>query len=77
VFWNVWDYFEVCPGTKWASRLCLVAARSPDEVLRARVSEFDLKLNVWNQVSRNKSARSHTLPMSSQMRKCEEELIDY
>ena len=77
VFWNVWDYFDVCPGTKWAARLCLVAARRPDEVLRARVSEFDLKLNVWNQGSRNKSARSHTLPMSSLMRKCVEELIDY
>lgn len=77
VFWNVWDYFDVCPGTKWAARLCLVAARRPDEVLRARVSEFDLKLNVWNQGSRNKSARPHTLPMSSLMRKCVEELIDY
>lgn len=36
VFWNIWDYFNVCAGTKWAARLCLVSARRPDEVLRAK-----------------------------------------
>ncbi|ELQ4609140.1 site-specific integrase [Salmonella enterica] len=77
VFWNVWDYFNVCPGTKWAARLCLVAARRPDEVLRAGVQEFDLKRGVWNQGTRNKSARHHSLPLSSLMKKCVEELINY
>jgi len=53
VFWNVWDYFNVCEGTKWAARLCLVAARRPDEVLRARKDEFNLQRDVWNQGTRN------------------------
>ncbi|HED1792749.1 site-specific integrase (plasmid) [Citrobacter sp. RHB20-C16] len=77
VFWNVWDYFSVCEGTKWAARLCLVAARRPDEVLRARVQEFDLKRDVWNQGTRNKSARQHSLPLSPLMRQCVEALIEY
>ncbi|WBM73042.1 site-specific integrase (plasmid) [Buttiauxella sp. WJP83] len=77
VFWNVWDYFHVCPGTKWAARLCLVAARRPDEVLRAKVSEFDLKLGVWNQGTRNKSARQHAMPLSTLMKLCVSELIKY
>lgn len=58
VFWNVWDYFNVCEGTKWAAGLCLVAARRPDEVLRARKDEFNLQRDVWNQGTRNKSASS-------------------
>ncbi|EKK4025643.1 integrase, partial [Cronobacter sakazakii] len=61
VFWNVWDYFNVCEGTKWAARLCLVAARRPDEVLRAKKSEFNLQRDVWNQGTRNKSGRQHSL----------------
>ncbi|MGD2711753.1 tyrosine-type recombinase/integrase, partial [Escherichia coli] len=77
VFWNVWDYFNVCEGTKWAARLCLVAARRPDEVLRAKRSEFNLEYNLWNQGTRNKSARQHSLPLSPLMRKCVEELIKY
>ncbi|EKM4584147.1 site-specific integrase, partial [Salmonella enterica subsp. enterica serovar Anatum] len=59
------------------ARLCLVAARRPDEVLRAGVQEFDLKRGVWNQGTRNKSARHHSLPLSSLMKKCVEELINY
>ncbi|CZV70768.1 putative integrase [Enterobacter hormaechei] len=77
VFWNVWDYFNVCEGTKWAARLCLVAARRPDEVLRAKKSEFNLQRDVWNQGTRNKSARQHALPLSPLMRKCVEELFKY
>ncbi|ELD1608273.1 site-specific integrase (plasmid) [Escherichia coli] len=77
VFWNLWDYFDVCPGTKWAARLCLVAARRPDEVLRARASEFDLNRDIWNQGTRNKSARKHVLPLSTLMKKCVVELLEY
>ncbi|HBA9493319.1 TPA: site-specific integrase [Escherichia coli] len=77
VFWNIWDYFNVCAGTKWAARLCLVSARRPDEVLRAKKSEFNLKRGVWNQGKRNKSAREHSLPLSSLMRTCIEELFEY
>lgn len=77
VFWNVWDYFNVCEGTKWAARLCLVAARRPDEVLRAKRSEFNLQRDVWNQGKRNKSSREHALPLSPLMRKCVEELLEY
>ncbi len=77
VFWNIWDYFNVCAGTKWAARLCLVSARRPDEVLRAKKSEFNLKRGVWNQGKRNKSAREHSLPLSTLMRTCIEELFEY
>lgn len=77
VFWNIWDYFNVCPGTKWAARLCLVAARRPDEVLRAKKSEFNLQRGIWNQGRRNKSAREHVLPLSTLMRTCVEELFEY
>ncbi|HHU8365863.1 TPA: integrase, partial [Escherichia coli] len=58
-------------------RLCLVSARRPDEVLRAKKSEFNLKRGVWNQGKRNKSAREHSLPLSSLMRTCIEELFEY
>lgn len=75
VFWHIWDYHNVSESTRWASRLVLAAARRPDEVLRARVSEFDLENGMWNQGNRNKSHRDHRLPISPIMALCIEKLI--
>lgn len=75
LFWTMWDLADVDDCTKWAARLILCSARRPDEVLRARRSEFDLDRDVWNQGTRNKSARRHTLPISPIMRECIESLF--
>lgn len=75
IFWHLWDEVNVTDSTRWAARLVLCAARRPDEVLRARVSEFDLHNDVWNQGNRNKSHREHRIPISSVMKKCIEKLI--
>lgn len=75
VFWHLWDYHDVCEVTRWSARLTLAAARRPDEILRARVTEFDLNNNIWNQGNRNKSHRDHRLPISPIMRLCIEKLI--
>ena len=69
-FWHMWDFADVAESTRWAARLILCSARRPDEVLRARRDEFDLSNDVWNQGDRNKSARSHSLPISPIMRMC-------
>lgn len=58
VFWNIWDYFNVCAGTKWAARLCLVSARRPDEVLRAK------KVSSILSVGFGIKARGTNLPVS-------------
>ncbi|HED2471857.1 TPA: site-specific integrase, partial [Enterobacter mori] len=47
------------------------------EVLRARKDEFNLQRDVWNQGTRNKSARQHALPLSPLMRQCVEGLFEY
>lgn len=75
IFWHLWDEVNVSESTRWAARLVLCAARRPDEVLRAHVTEFDLHNDVWNQGNRNKSHREHRLPISSIMKKCIEHLI--
>lgn len=74
-FWHLWDQTNVSEGTRWAARLVLCAARRPDEVLRAKRSEFDLLHDVWNQGNRNKSNREHSLPISPIMKMCIEHLM--
>lgn len=69
-FWHMWDFADVSESTRWAARLILCSARRPDEVLRARRDEFDLQDDVWNQGSRNKSGREHSLPISPIMKLC-------
>ncbi|WP_454889991.1 tyrosine-type recombinase/integrase [Serratia quinivorans] len=75
IFWHIWDYHNTSAGTKWAARLCLLAARRPDEVLRAKKAEFNLEAGIWHQGTRNKSNRDHSLPISPLMRLCIENLI--
>lgn len=74
-FWHMWDGGKISEVTKWAARLVLCSARRPDEVLKARRAEFDLQNEIWNQGSRNKSNREHSMPISSVMRECIESLI--
>lgn len=74
VFWHgldMWDYSE---QTRWALRLALLAARRPDEIVRAKREEFNLATGYWHQGKRNKSRREHTLPLSPLMRRCIEQL---
>lgn len=74
VFWhglNMWNFSE---QTRWALRLALLAARRPDEVVRAKREEFNLATGYWHQGKRNKSRRDHTLPLSPLMRHCIEQL---
>ncbi|MHB4295105.1 tyrosine-type recombinase/integrase, partial [Klebsiella pneumoniae] len=75
-FWHMWDFAGVSESTRWAARFVLCSARRPDEVLRARREEFDLDRGVWNQGSRNKSGREHSLPISPIMRLCITKLLD-
>ncbi|MGK3340378.1 tyrosine-type recombinase/integrase, partial [Klebsiella pneumoniae] len=69
-FWHMWDFADVSESTRWAARFVLCSARRPDEVLRAKRAEFDLNNDVWNQGSRNKSGREHSLPISPIMKLC-------
>nr|WP_306804347.1 site-specific integrase [Providencia sp. PROV145] len=63
----MWDFSE---QVRWGLRLCLVSARRPDEVFRAKKSEFNLNSKLWRQGNRNKSRRDHTLPISPLMELC-------
>lgn len=74
IFWHGLDLFEFSEQARWCLRLALVAARRPDEVVRARRDEFNLATGYWHQGKRNKSRRDHTLPISPLMRKCVEQL---
>ena len=74
VFWHGLDMWELSEQSRWALRLCLLSARRPDEVIRARRDAFDLKAGIWRQGRRNKSQRDHTLPISPLMRECIEAL---
>lgn len=76
-FWDMWELADVDECSAWAARLVLCSARRPDEVLRARRDEFDLNNDIWNQGSRNKSNRQHSLPISPIMRECIENLFFY
>src|SRR5476651_1174173 len=75
VFWHGLDLWDISEQCRWALRLCLLTARRPDEVVRARKDEFHLRINVWRQGTRNKSARDHSLPLTPLMRICIDKLI--
>lgn len=64
VFWHGLDLWDISEQSRWALRLCLLTARRPDEVIRARKDEFNLRIGVWRQGTRNKSARDHSLPLT-------------
>ena len=74
-FWHMWDFADVSESTRWAARFVLCSARRPDEVLRAKRAEFDLNNDVWNQGSRNKSGREHSLPISPIMKLCIDKMM--
>src|SRR5471032_333710 len=75
IFWHGLDLWDISEQCRWALRLCLLTARRPDEVVRARKDEFHLRINVWRQGTRNKSARDHSLPLTPLMRICIDKLI--
>lgn len=75
IFWHGLDLWGISEQCRWALRLCLLTARRPDEVVRARKDEFHLRINVWRQGTRNKSARDHSLPLTPLMRICIDKLI--
>lgn len=75
VFWHGLDEWNISEQCRWALRLCLVSARRPDEVVQAAKSEFDLRLGLWKQGTRNKSQREHTLPVSPLMQICIDQLM--
>jgi integrase len=70
VFWHGLDMWDLSEQCRWALRLCFLTARRPDEVLRARRDEFHLNIGIWQQGSRNKSAREHSLPLTPLMQQC-------
>lgn len=74
-FWHGLDMWDLSESVRWGLRLCLLSARRPDEVFKARKSEFNLDAGIWRQGSRNKSRREHTLPISPLMRVCIERLL--
>ncbi|PHM52361.1 tyrosine-type recombinase/integrase [Xenorhabdus hominickii] len=74
-FWHGLDMWDFSEQIRWGLRLCLLSARRPDEVFRARKNEFNLKCNMWRQGSRNKSRRDHTMPISPLMRICIDNLF--
>src|SRR5476649_1513283 len=76
VFWHSLDLWDISEQCRWALRLCLLTARRPDEVVRARKDEFHLRIGVWRQGTRNKSARDHSLPLTPLMRICIDKLIE-
>ncbi|MEQ4658396.1 tyrosine-type recombinase/integrase [Providencia manganoxydans] len=69
-FWHGLDMWDFSEQVRWGLRLCLVSARRPDEVFRAKKSEFNLDSKLWRQGNRNKSRRDHTLPISPLMELC-------
>ncbi len=70
VFWHGLDQWALSEQCRWTLRLCLVSARRPDEVLKAKREEFMLEQGIWHQGTRNKSQRDHTLPISPLMALC-------
>ncbi|MDE9494360.1 site-specific integrase [Xenorhabdus bovienii] len=74
-FWHGLDMWDFSEQVRWGLRLCLLSARRPDEVFRARKDEFNLEYNIWRQGSRNKSRRDHTMPISPLMRVCIDNLF--
>lgn len=75
-FWHGLDMWDFSEQVRWGLRFCLLAARRPDEVFRARKREFDLEAGIWRQGSRNKSRREHSLPMSPLMKHCIQNLFN-
>nr|WP_228029620.1 site-specific integrase [Pectobacterium carotovorum]AKG47510.1 Prophage CP4-57 integrase [Pectobacterium carotovorum] len=75
-FWHGLDMWAFSEQVRWGLRLCLVSARRPDEVFKAKKSEFNLNSLLWHQGDRNKSQRDHTLPISSLMKTCIEKLLE-
>jgi integrase len=77
VFWRGLDEWNISEQCRWALRLCLASARRPDEVVQAKKAEFDLRLGLWKQGTRNKSQREHTLPVSPLMQICIGQLMQH
>lgn len=76
VFWHSLDLWDISEQCRWALRLCLLTARRPDEVVRARKEEFHLRIGVWRQGKRNKSQRDHSLPLTPLMTRCIQALLE-
>ena len=70
IFWHSLDLCDISEQCRWALRFCLLTARRPDEVVRARKDEFHLQIGIWRQRTRNKSARDHSLPLTPLMITC-------
>ncbi|WP_129991026.1 MULTISPECIES: tyrosine-type recombinase/integrase [unclassified Rahnella] len=70
IFWHSLDLCDISEQCRWALRFCLLTARRPDEVVRARKDEFHLQIGIWRQGTRNKSARDHSLPLTTLMITC-------
>ncbi|UHM93415.1 tyrosine-type recombinase/integrase [Rahnella victoriana] len=75
IFWHGLDLWDISEQCRWALRLCLLTARRPDEVVCARKEEFHLRIGLWRQGTRNKSARDHSLPLTPLMITCINALI--
>ncbi|MGC6388884.1 tyrosine-type recombinase/integrase [Ewingella sp. S1.OA.A_B6] len=75
IFWHSLDLWCISEQCRWALRLCLLTARRPDEVVRARKDEFHLRIGVWRQGLRNKSRRDHSLPLTPLMIRCIQALL--
>src|SRR5471032_3657390 len=76
IFWHSLDLLGISEQCRWALRLCLLTARRPDEVVRARKEEFHLHIGVWRQGLRNKSRRDHSLPLTPMMTRCVNALLE-
>lgn len=75
IFWHGLDLWDISEQCRWALRLCLLTARRPDEVVRARKDEFHLRIGLWRQGQRNKSQRDHSLPLTALMIRCIDALL--
>jgi len=75
-FWHMREFSDESESTHWAAPFILCSARRPDEVLRPRCDEFDLRNDVRNQGDRNKSGLEHSLPISPIMRSCIDKMMD-
>ncbi|PHM69556.1 site-specific integrase [Xenorhabdus sp. KJ12.1] len=75
-FWHGLDMWDFSDQIRWGLRFCLLSARRPDEVFKAKKSEFNLESGIWRQGSRNKSRRNHSLPISEMMRLCLNNLFE-
>lgn len=75
IFWHGLDLWDISEQCRWALRLCLLTARRPDEVVRARKDEFHLSIGLWRQGQRNKSQRDHSLPLTAMMIRCVNALL--